>query len=231
MVAQQHPVDMPPAVTVLQLDTHFPRIAGDVGCAQSYALPMEVIRVPSATVQNVVSDRPDLIDIAPFEDALRQARGAVVVTSCGFLSYWQSHLQSLTSQVLICSALGALDRLVARFTPDQLMIVTFDAAKLTAVHLGEQSAFQTSIVGLPLEHHLRAVIEGNTSGLDAGQAQAELVDLVQKHQTPAHRHILFECTNLPPYRAAVMAATGLPVTDIMSEIAGVHPNAVAPSWR
>lgn len=66
---------MPPAVTVLQLDTHFPRIAGDVGCAQSYALPMEVIRVPSATVQNVVNDRPDLIDIAPFEDALRQARG------------------------------------------------------------------------------------------------------------------------------------------------------------
>jgi hypothetical protein len=39
-----------PAVTVLQLDTSFPRIPGDVACPQTYLGEVEVIRIAQASV-------------------------------------------------------------------------------------------------------------------------------------------------------------------------------------
>ena len=100
---------MRPTVSVLQLDTHFPRIPGDVGSKASYLGPIEIIRIPQATVRAIVSDRPDRINIVPFEGALRIARGDVIVTSCGFLAYWQVHLQRSTRRPFISSALMALE--------------------------------------------------------------------------------------------------------------------------
>ena len=217
---------MRPTVSILQLDTHFPRIPGDVGSKASYLGPVEIIRIPQASVSRIVSDRPDLIDIVPFEGALRVARGEVIVTSCGFLSYWQTHLQRSARRPFISSALIALDGLAARFDPDEVMIVTFDAARLTRLHLGAYPEFVTSIVGLPADAHLRQVIEQDLSALDRDLARAELVALVTAQQMPRHRHILFECTNLPPYAAAVSAATGLPVTDILTQIEQVRPGTV-----
>lgn len=217
---------MRPTVSVLQLDTHFPRIPGDVGSKASYLGPIEIIRIPQATVRAIVSDRPDQINIVPFEGALRIARGDVIVTSCGFLSYWQVHLQRSTRRPFISSALMALEGLAARYRPDEILIVTFDAAQLTPMHLGATPDYKASVVGLPQDSHLRKVIEGNLGVLDRKKAQAEVVALVTRHVTPAHKHILFECTNLPPYATAVEAATGLPVTDILSLIEQVRPGTV-----
>ena len=58
---------MAPSVTVLQLDTDFPRVAGDVGCEQTYLDDIQIIRIPNATVGQIVSADPaailaDLVD-------------------------------------------------------------------------------------------------------------------------------------------------------------------------
>jgi len=65
---------------------------------------------------------------------------------------------------------------------------------------------------------LREVISNNLTHLDADLAGAEIVAHVSKHLTQKHRHILLECTNLPPYKAALTQQTGLPVTDILTLI-------------
>ena len=57
---------MAPSVTVLQLDTDFPRVAGDVGCEQTYLDDIQIIRIPNATVGQIVSADPAAIPIAPF---------------------------------------------------------------------------------------------------------------------------------------------------------------------
>lgn len=222
---------MVPLVTVLQLDTDFPRIAGDVGCADSYVRAPQIIRVRGASVGKIISARPQDVDIAPFEEALAQAEGDIIVTSCGFLSYWQTHLAALTDRPFISSALTALDRLRHDHTPDQLMILTFDADSLTAAHLGPHSAYTASINGLPPAHHLRNVIGQNLSTLDVRKARAELRDLIEQTQTHTHRHILLECTNLPPYREMIKAVTGLPVTDILTRIEATCPGSIAPQFR
>ncbi|MGH1577920.1 hypothetical protein [Planktotalea sp.] len=221
---------MPPALTVLQLDTSFPRVAGDVGCSDTYASDVEIIRIPSATVAQVVTDNPEGIAIKPFENALRKASGDIIATSCGFLSYWQNHLAARTPKPFISSSLIALDHMSQSIAPEELLILTFDAERLNAAHLGKHKAYTSSIVGLPKECHLRTVISQNKTHLDTKRASDEILAHVAKHQTPKHRHILLECTNLPPYKAALHRSTNLPITDILTLIEQSRPNIIKPNF-
>lgn len=221
---------MRPAVSVLQLDTRFPRIPGDVGCPATYRDDVEIITVPQATVDRIVSARPDKIDIAPFQNAIRLARGDIVVTSCGFLSYWQQHLSAAIDRPFISSALTALDRLQPDHEPGEIMILTFDAGSLTQAHLGRHAAFISGVVGLPRGSHLRQVISADLPDLDVDKARREIVTLAVGQRSPAHGHILLECTNLPPYKSAVQRATGLPITDILTEIERLRPGSVMPAF-
>jgi hypothetical protein len=218
---------MIPRVTVLQLDTDFPRITGDVGATESYARAPQIIKIAGASVGRIVTERPQDIDITPFEDALQHAQGDIIVTSCGFLSYWQAHLASMTGRPFISSSLTALGHLALTHPPEALRILTFDAACLSPVHLGKYPEYADSIIGLPPQHHLREVISENQTVLNRAQAAVEVSELLERTQTAEHKHILLECTNLPPYREAIKAATGLPVTDILTRIEAICPGAVA----
>lgn len=218
---------MTPRVTVLQLDTDFPRIAGDVGAPESYAVAPQIIRVAGASVGKIVTDKPEAIDITPFEDALKQATGDIIVTSCGFLSYWQDHLAALSDRPFIASSLSALEHLRHEHQPAAMRILTFDATCLGVQHLGRHPQYASSIIGLPPAHHLRQVISGNLDHLSRKKAEQEITALLRDTQTLAHKHIILECTNLPPYRDAIKAATGLPVTDILTVIESACPGSVA----
>ena len=221
---------MNPAVTVLQLDTAFPRVPGDIACPDTYIEGIEVLSVKNATVQKIVSDRPDQIDIAPFEVALKQAKGQLVVTSCGFLSYWQAHLANQTDKPFVSSALTALTHLSETYNPDEILILTFDATRLNKLHFGQYASYATGVVGLPPEMHLRKVITQNLSELDTSRATRELSEFISHKQRPYHKHLLLECTNLPPYKVALQNVTQLPVSDILTQIEMARPGTVQPAY-
>lgn len=221
---------MAPAVSVLQLDTNFPRVPGDVGCPETYCGCLETILVGNATVDKIVNDRPDLNDILPFELALNRATADVVVTSCGFLSYWQGHLAAQTSKPFISSSLIALEHLSVTHAPGEVLILTFDATSLTARHLGRYADFATGIVGLPNGMHLEQVISQDLRTIDAAQVNEELSDFVSGQLRPHHKHLLLECTNLPPYKAVLRNVAQLPVTDILTEIEAARPGTVQPMF-
>jgi hypothetical protein len=218
---------MRPGVTVLQLDTHFPRIAGDVGSTDSYACEAEVIRISGASVAGIVTDRPDQIDITPFETALKAAKGDVIVTSCGFLSYWQTHLGTRVDRPFISSSLVALDRLD---DPASTAILTYDAARLNHAHLGNNARFAPCIIGLGQDAHLRAVIGGDEPELDADKAARETVETVRARTNSALQTLVLECTNLPPYKRALAAAFDVKIIDILTEIEAVRPKSIRPEF-
>lgn len=218
---------MAPCVTVLQLDTDFPRAPGDVGCAETYLGDIEILRIANATVGQIVCADPAAIAIAPFEAALAQARGDIVVTSCGFLSYWQTHLERQTDKAFIGSALTALPDLCERYDPHDILTVTFDASSLNESHFGP---YRTDVIGLPRDMHLRQVISQNLTTLDVERAAQDITDFVTSQCKSHHKHILLECTNLPPYKHALSARTGLPITDILTCIEAVRPNTIQPAF-
>ena len=221
---------MPAKVTVLQLDTRFPRVAGDVACPDTYIGELEIIRIKAATVGQVVNNRPDQIDIAPFEAALDQAKGDIIVTSCGFLSYWQDHLAARSPKPFISSALIAFECLSRKFTPDDVLTLTFDADSLTDQHFGAYSAFKKGVIGLPKDMHLRQVISNDLDTLDVDLVRKELGEFVATKRQPQHKHLVLECTNLPPYKAALQRETGLETTDILSCIEAVQRGSVNPQF-
>jgi len=213
----------PPRVTVLQLDTRFPRIPGDVACMDTYARPPQILRVAQAGVARVVAPDPENVDIAPFLEAMDQATGDVIVTSCGFLAPFQDRLAAATDRPVIASALGALDHM-AGVRPEDLAILTFDAAALGPAHLGGRAGYCASLLGLPEGGHLRLVIAQDGRNLDPGRAAQEVAALLPHHVTT----VLLECTNLPPYKPDLRAVRDVVIHDILTEIERRAPGAIAP---
>ena len=116
-------------ITLIQLDTHFPRIPGDVGSVDTFKCELEIIRVPNATVEQVINANPNQIDLNHFFDAIDKATGDLVTTSCGFLSPFQDELDAVCNVHFIASSLVQLEYLKNIHTAPELQIITFDASK------------------------------------------------------------------------------------------------------
>ena len=214
-------------ITLLQLDTHFPRIPGDVGSVDTYKCELEIIRVPNATVEQVVNANPFQIDSDPFFDAIDKATGDLVITSCGFLSPFQNELDMACNVPFIASSLGQLEYLKNIYSPSELQIITFDASKLGAAHLPEGCEdFAGSIYGLNFNAHLRNVIENNIKHLDTVKVATDVCTVVEKNNNKLVKSILLECTNLPPYKSEIRRISNVPVYDILTAIENKLPNSV-----
>ena len=216
-------------ITLLQLDTHFPRIPGDVGSVDTFKCDLEIIRVPNATVKEVVNSNPNQIDLDPFFDAINKATGDLITTSCGFLSPFQNELDAVCNVPFIASSLVQLEHLKNIYTPTELQIITFDAMKLGVAHLPEEcEGFAGSIYGLNSNAHLRNVIENNIKNLDTVKAATDVCSVVEQNNNKLVKGILLECTNLPPYKLEIRRISDVPIYDILTTIENKLPDSVHP---
>lgn len=204
-------------IGIIMLDTRFPRPRGDIGNAKSFVHPVLYRRVAGASATQAVRGDVDAL-LAPFIAAGRElvAEGAAVIgTSCGFLSLFQADLEAALGVRVVASSLSLVAGL------DAPGIVTIDAAALSPRHLQAAGVDAgVPIVGLPKDGALATVIFEDRLTLDKAAAEAEVVaaavTLVAAH--PSVSALVFECTNLGPYRDAVTAATGLDVHTIVDAL-------------
>ena len=104
-------------------------------------------------------------------------------------------------------------------------ILTISADTLTDAHLtGAGVPAGTPVWGVADGCEFQRVILGNELILDVDQAERDLVAAATAFQAahPELGAILFECTNMPPYKDAVKAATGLPVYSIETYLTWLH---------
>jgi hypothetical protein len=70
----------------------------------------------------------------------------------------------------------------------------------------------------------RVLIRGEKQDMDVALAEQDILEagrrLVSRH--PEVGAIVLECTNMPPYAAALRAALGLPVHDIYTLVSWFH---------
>jgi Asp/Glu/hydantoin racemase len=221
------------SVGILMLEAQFPRIPGDMGNALTWPFPVQFRVVPGASPQVVVNEQA-----AGLRAAFLQAASELVAdgcdgitTSCGFLSLLQSDLAQHVGVPVATSSLMQVQMVNALLPPGKRCgIVTVNANSLTRVHLqAAKVPLDTPIGGIESGIELSRVLLGNETTLDVGKATHDVVDaarcLVAQH--PDLGAIVLECTNMPPYAAAVRAAVNLPVYDIVSFItwfqAGLMP--------
>ncbi|MCV9936471.1 aspartate/glutamate racemase family protein [Boseaceae bacterium BT-24-1] len=224
---------------VLMLEARFPRILGDMGNAATWPFPVLYRVVSGASPERVVLKGaagllPDFIAAA--QELVRLGAEAIT-TNCGFLSLFQRELAAAIGVPVATSSLMQVPWVQATLPPGKRVgLVTVSAATLTPQHL--------TAVGVPADtpvtgtengrEFFRVLIKAEKEEMDIDLAEQDVVEaalrLVETH--PEVGAIVLECTNMPPYAAAVQAATGLPVHDIYSMItwfhAGLRPRTFMP---
>jgi Asp/Glu/hydantoin racemase len=180
--------------------------------------------VAGATVPRIV--RPELEDatIAPFLVAARrlEAAGAdAIVTSCGFLWPAAAEIRAAVSVPTVVSALEALPALRRAAGPDRpIGILTFDARVLGQSRLDRLDAGPLVIEGLESGTELFAVIAEDRPELDAARARRDVEAATRRliARAPDLFAVVLECTNMPPYRAAIEAIAQAPVIDVVDMV-------------
>ena len=214
---------------VLMLDARFPRILGDMGNGLTWPFPVlyRVVRgaSPEKVVLNGASGTLDAF-VEAAQDLIDQGAEAIT-TNCGFLALFQRELSARLQVPVATSSLMQVPWVQATLPPGKRVgVVTVSGGSLTPEHL--------AAVNVPADipmagtengrEFFRVLIKAEKTDMDVDLAQQDILDagldLVRRH--PEVGAIVLECTNMPPYAAALQAATGLPVYDIYSMITWFH---------
>jgi Asp/Glu/Hydantoin racemase len=216
-------------VGILMLETRFPRIPGDMGNATTWPFPVLYRVVEGATPEKVVLKGaagllPDFIAAA--KELVRHGAEAIT-TNCGFLSLFQKEIASAVGVPVATSSLMQVPWVQATLPPGKRVgLVTVSGSTLSPAHLeGAGVPLDTPLAGTENgREFFRVLIKAEKEDMDIALAEQDVVgagkELVAKH--PDVGAIVLECTNMPPYAAALQAAVGLPVYDIYSMISWFH---------
>ncbi|MCW1956291.1 MAG: aspartate/glutamate racemase family protein [Roseobacter sp.] len=210
-----------PGVGILLLDTRFPRVLGDIGNKDTWPFPVRYKTVDGATPEAIVQGDPrELLGafVAAAQELIREGVQGIT-TTCGFLSLLQDDLKSSLAVPVATSALMQIPLINALLPPAKRAgVITISRNSLSTAHLLAAGApIDTPVIGTDGSLFSTAIL-GNSPELDTAAAQVEIrtaaQELCQRH--PDIGALVLECTNMPPYAAAVAKATGLPVYSIYS---------------
>jgi hypothetical protein len=225
---------------ILTLDTAFPRIRGDVGCADTFDFPVRYATVQGADPEAIVHRASDE-GLPRFVQAARDLvdEGCIgIATTCGFLARWQCDLAAALPVPVLTSSLLALPFITRLLPPQRTVgVVTYSAASLSPGVLEAAGANPgTPVEGVDPSGCFARTIRFGVAELDREAMAADVAAAARR--LVARRSevgaIVLECANMPPYRDAVVAATGLPVFDTAQLVAWFYrglDGSRAPAYR
>jgi len=213
------------------------RLPGDVGNATTFPFPVRYEIVTGVDAADL--KRPDRARAAAsrFVEAARALeRGGVRVigTGCGYLALLQRELQAAVAVPVLSSSLIQVPWVARVLAPGKRVgIVTADSRALDDDYfepLGWTSRTVPVVVrGIEGEERFGALLR---------REALEDAEITEMHQTmgrfasafvaahPDLGALVLECTNLPPFAAAMQRACGLPVFDVVTLLTWAHAGAV-----
>jgi Asp/Glu/hydantoin racemase len=219
---------------ILMLEARFPRIPGDMGNAETWPFPVLYRVVRGASPERVVlrGARGLLPEFVAAARELVDLGAEAITTNCGFLSLFQRELAAAAGVPVATSSLMQVPWVQATLPPGRRVgVITVSRASLTPAHLEAAGVpLDTPIIGTEGgREFFRVLIKAEAEDMDLTLAGQDILAagqaLVAEH--PELGAIVLECTNMPPYAAALQQAVGLPVYDIYSMItwfrAGLRP--------
>ena len=212
-----------PTLGLIMLDTNFPRIPGDVGNPDTFDFEVVYERVQGATPARVVQANDPAL-LTPFLDAARtlEEKGArMISTSCGFLAVFHKQIQAAVKIPVFSSSLLQIHTAKNLVRPENKVgVITVSADSLSVRHFAGVGIDRNDVLvaGMPSRSEFVSVFIHDKKVLDENLCRQEIVavasDFVRKN--PEIGALVLECTNMPPYAAAIRDATGLPVFDIVT---------------
>ncbi|MGL4287514.1 MAG: aspartate/glutamate racemase family protein [Phreatobacter sp.] len=214
---------------ILMLEARFPRSPGDMGNGTTWPFPVLYRVVSGASPEKVVLKGaagllPDFVEAA--RDLVRLGAEAIT-TNCGFLALFQKELAAAVGVPVATSSLMQVPWVQATLPPGKRVgLVTVSGSTLTPAHLeGAGVPLDTPMVGTENgKEFFRVLIKAEKDDMDVALAEQDVVEAGKAlvAGNPDIGAIVLECTNMPPYAAALQAAVGIPVYDIYSMITWFH---------
>jgi Asp/Glu/hydantoin racemase len=216
-------------IGILMLETQFPRIPGEIGNATTWDFPVLYKIVKKATPDVVVrKGARGLLD--PFIQAAQELEREgvrAITTNCGFLALFQKEMASAVNIPVFTSSLMQVPLVYMMIKPSQKVgIITIHSKSLTQKHLACVGADKVPhiIYGTEGEEEFSRVILDDEMELDVNKSREDLVRVAKRmvSEQPEVGAIVLECTNMPPYAAAIQKETNLPIFDIYTLVTLVY---------
>jgi hypothetical protein len=205
---------------VVMLDTKFPRPEGDIGHPSAFNVPTRRCVMTGAWPDKIVQSAAGLRKgrvvppILQLVRRLEQDGAKAITTSCGFLVLLQKEMQAQVKIPVVTSSLLQLPGLLALHS--KVGVLTISSSKLGVEHLRaagvpRERMADVVVQGVDAKSEFATAILGNRPGMDFEKAAADVLAaaIALKSKEPALTCVVLECTNMPPYRAAIEAATGM----------------------
>jgi hypothetical protein len=214
------------AIGIILMESFMPFPPGCPGNASTFSFPVRYAVVKGANMDRLVyQGDPELLQ--PFIDAgwsLVREGVKAITGNCGFMVLYHEMLAREFPVPVFMSSLLQLPFISRMLMPgEKVGIVTANSKTLTAMHLQiatNDIDIPIAVAGMEDQKHFYDAIHAEKGTLDFDKVEREVVEVTKNliENNDNIKAVLFECTDLPPYAAAVQEAVGLPVFDFSTMI-------------
>jgi hypothetical protein len=208
-------------VGIIMMESFMPFPPGTPGNATTFDYPVLYERVRQADMEHLVYEGDEALESPMLEAGRRLVNAGVraVTGNCGFMILFQETLARELPVPVSMSSLLQLPFVSRLLKPGEMIgIISASERSLSPRHMEialRGADVEYVIAGMEEQPAFHAAIHAEVGELDFDKVETEVVTvaqgLVESH--PRVAALLFECTDLPPYAAAVQEATGLSVFD------------------
>ncbi|MCE5202024.1 MAG: aspartate/glutamate racemase family protein [Synergistaceae bacterium] len=213
-------------IGILILDAAYPCVPGNVGNATTYPFPVRYHEVRGASIERLLNQcDPSLLE--PFLDGARklEAEGVRAITgACGFMALFQQEIADAVDIPVFMSSMLQVPFIARTLKRGQKVgIISANASVMTEQHLrnvGITADIPIVLYGMEDKYEFRSSVLEEKGTMDTDVIEKEILEVCDQmlKDHPEVAAIELECSDLPPFAAAVHEHTGLPVFDFITMI-------------
>jgi len=211
-------------IGILQSNAHIPMPPGDVGNASSFSFPVVYRLVEELTSERlIVQADPTLAGPLIREARMLEAMGvAAIMGDCGHLVQFQKEIAAAVDIPVFLSSWQQIPFIRSILPPHKKIGVLMANSLHYRPHFLKNAGIDDPgslvVAGMQDQPAFRAAVIDETGILDSDAAGREVVavgcSLLQAH--PQLGAFFLECSDMPPYAAALQQAVRLPVFDFIT---------------
>lgn len=210
----------------------YPMVPGNIVNAYTFDFPVRLKAVDGLDILRLFkAEKSVLDDLIKAGKQLEKEGVRAISAACGFFGNFQKELSEALDVPVAISSLIQIPWIAAIIKPNQKIgVLTADKSSLTDKLLqncGIVNKEQLIIEDLRHEPEFSCILEGRgefDNSIVEQEVVAKSMEIIKK--APDTGAILLECSDMPPYAAAIQKAVKLPVFDFTTLIKWLH-NSVA----
>lgn len=208
------------ALGIIAVDLDYPKVPGNVVNATTYDFPV-LYEMVSFEIEQLFAGDPSIKEQVIEAAKKLEAEGVrAIIGACGYFAHFQKEVATAVGVPAFMSSLCQLAT-IKTWLPAERKIAVFaaDGASINDEFLSQVNTTIDQIVVVNVgDMESFAPIRWGKGPLDNGLLEDDLCKRAQEvcAKYPEVDAILLECSDLPPYAAAIQRATGLPVFDFIT---------------